>query len=290
MKTIICAVQLVVFCAASAIVNAQPIGSLSTGNNSPSISQTGANSTSVVNYGPRERIGKKIAIRKAYLRAYPNFDLDTSKKELKSGALFEKVELVVVVQSIWPEPILLTAGRIKTSNLHTDRGLPGGLSDCHLAERITDNPEPASFLILPGEKKEFALRSGFNLDGVMGFFTERVIDSPLTPYGEEVSLYGDKLMFVGSSIVKELNQFFTKKFGGKASIRLTLFEKDYQPLLVTTFLLNGGEDIFSRGDVGTSKYALSHDLFIGTVIGRIRDRKSGAGLVREKKSCLGKTL
>lgn len=69
--------------------------------------------------------------------------------------------------------------------------------------------------------------------------------------------------------VKDFNVFLGQRYGRNTRLRIELFEKDYQPVLVTEVRLAQGGDMFSRGDVLTSKYQLKHDAFIGEVLYQI---------------------
>lgn len=241
---------------------AQSVKSL--GDRSPAINQAGDKSTVIINYD-KERIGKKIAIREAYLIPMDSFAERECQVSDSCMGFYESVSLYIKVQSIWPEPILLTAARLDLNKFQTKWPRPGGLGRNTLGERITSQFEPGDFFLRPGEIKLIRLEKGIRLTGVMDFFTEELRGEP---FGDTAPGFINNL-----HRVVELNDFFAKKYGRRASLILTIYEKDYRPLLVTSFLLSDGDNLFGAGDERNSKYKLKHDAFIAEVLYRLNGGK-----------------
>lgn len=210
-----------------------------------------------------EKIGKKIAIRRAYLLPFFGFNKEGCTEDVprsKCGDLQEATRLYLEIQSIWPQPVLLTAAHLEKVSFTSDRPTPGFYSDMALGEKITSQSRPSNFLFQPGEVKLISLFEGVRLDGVTEFFTTEVRSEPIS---------GEKGHFILHNLerVSEFNQFLERKFGKKAALRITIYEKDYQPILRTSFLLADGGDMFSsQVESSGSRYKLQHDRFLAETL------------------------
>lgn len=205
----------------------------------------------------KERIGKKLAIRIIYL--IPTYQMVFSQTDF-----YETSFIYVELQSIWPEPVLLTAARISitppSSSIHMKAGMSGGAV---LASQITQNENPSQFLFKPGEVKFIGLSQGIKLDGVLDFFKGEIINE--TVWADMVPA-----LIPNFARVTELNHFLRQRFGKTTTIRISFFEKDYRPVLTADVKLGEGGDLFSHGDVSTSSYQLKHDAFIGEVLYQLK--------------------
>lgn len=261
-----------------------PVAIHTSGASSPAISQQGSNATAKVYYSNTvhqriiEHVGKKIAIRSAYL--LPTHDFAGKRCAPAStpcvNDLKESAFLHLQVQSIWPEPVLLTAGRLAIVDARRLDGRPGMKGVDVLAEHITANWSPERFLLAPGEVKSIALEGGVRLHGVMSFFNDEVAQEPI------VCLDASPCTIPQLARVDELNRFLQARYGRAATLRVTLYEKDYQPLLTAAFRLSHGGDLFSRGDVRKNDYRLQHDAFIGEVLYQLQGGTEAFPYRREK--------
>lgn len=235
---------------------------------SPIIKCVNSTCSNVYNYAPpvfKERIGKKLAIRSIYL--IPTYGVSKRLCETdapKRNDLYEVAFVYLEVQSIWPEPFLLTAAKIdvKTSSrfIHLSAGMRGGSV---LDPQITSNWEPGYFLFKPAEIKFIGLSQGMKLDGILEFFKGEVLSDVI--WDEHAPVLIPNLARVAA-----FNRFLQQRFGASTTVRIQLFEKDYQPLLTTEVKLAQGGNLFSNGDVPNSKFQFKHDAFIGEVLYQLR--------------------
>ena len=239
------------------------------GKNAPAVALNKEHQTVNIYYG-HERIGRKIAIRQAYLVPIPGFDKTNCNMSSRCGDFHESVQMVLDIQSIWPEPVLLTAARLERLALQSKRPDPGFGSATVLGEQITRQFVPSTFLLQPGEIKRISLERGLRLDGLMDFFTDEI-------RGEMISGTPGSLILHNQRRVNEFNHFLARKFGKQAALRLTIFEKDYQSILTTTFLLAQGGDAISTGNVLQNKYKLQHDVFLAEAVHLLHDADKGIG-------------
>ncbi len=209
----------------------------------------------------KERIGKKLAIRSIYL--IPIDPISKRFCKLQNTGCKDTYEVAffyLELQSIWPEPVLLTAARVrvksKSSAIHMDAGMFGSTV---LAKQITSNQNPSEFLFKPGEIKFIVLSQGIKLDGILDFFKGDVLKDDIWTDQTPISI-----PYVGR--VVHFNRFLQSHFGKATTIQIQLFEKDYQPILTTDVKLGEGGDFFAQGDISTSKYQFKHDAFIGEVL------------------------
>lgn len=211
----------------------------------------------------KERISKKIAVRDLYLVPY-YFNRKCSENSLECSDQDVQVFLYMELQSIWPDPFLLTASGIKlvdaNKNITQDRVLMG---PAVLASKITQNVKPRRHLFNPGEVKTIALEQGFTLKGLLDFFTNQVLDDAIVQ--DEVPIRS-----MSPKRVSEFNNFIREKYGKQSSLRISLYEKDYKIALDTTVELGNGKDLFAHGDVIKNSYELQHDAFIGEMIYRLK--------------------
>lgn len=216
-----------------------------------------------------ERLGKKIVIRKMYIVPFDQFTTHGCSPGIefkRCGDFYEAVQLYLEVQSIWPEPVLITAGHLEIISPKHNFGLgPPPSSGVHsLDEMITANNNPEEFLIQPGKIKIFNFSRGFRLNGVLEFFDKNLSDA-------EIQTHIVPYVFYDLRIVDDFNRFLKKKYGTKAALKISLFEKDYQPLLITVAKLGDGTDFFSRGDpTKRNGYNFQHDRFVAEVLYQLR--------------------
>lgn len=209
-----------------------------------------------------ESIGKKIAVRSIYL--VPVYDFNKrflcSTENQCANKLYEAAFIHIELQSIWPEPFLLTAGRITVNadsrNIEGNVGMSGVRT---LDSHITGSFEPQDFIFHPGEIKTIALSQGIVLKGILEFFDDEVLKDVVWNYEAPA-----KIPYVGR--VTYFNKFLKSKFGEKAAITIRLYEKDYKPLLTTSVRLAYGANMFVRGDVKKSMYQFKHDAFIAEIL------------------------
>lgn len=249
--------------ASSIATNAAPISAITSGSQAPVVIDSPGTRINYV----QEHVGKKIAIRQAFLVPYPKFNQKRCADQSRCSDFFESVSLFVEVQSIWPEPVLLTAATLKKVGLQSTQPDPGFFSERALSERITRQWSPDTLLLQPGQVKLFHLEQGIRLDGILDFFTEDVRD-------ELVSCDREKCALHNLIRISEFNKFLAQRYGARASLHLTIFEKDYRPILKTTFQLTDGSDIFSTGDTRKNSYKLQHDVFLAESLFTIRGGKS----------------
>lgn len=242
--------------------------------NSPSFIN-GQGRTTVNYHIGNERIGKKIAIRQLHLIPVNDITLRTCEPDKTNCKdTYEAAFLYVELQSIWPEPVLITASKVDVitpkKNITADPGMGG---DDVIGHRITKNWSPQKLLLQPGEVKTFGLSQGIKLKGVLDFFQGDVqcdvVSYSRLPFG---------IYYVGR--VRDFNKFLATKYGSDAALRIRLFEKDYQPLLTTVVHFAKGTDFFESGDVKRSNYNLQHDGFIGEVLYQLRGGKTVFGARR----------
>ncbi|WP_016836205.1 hypothetical protein [Herbaspirillum lusitanum] len=234
--------------------------------NSPIFS--GVKGDITVNYGDRERIGKKLAIRELYLIPVDKISRRSCAPEKENCKdTFEAVFIYMKIQSIWPEPFLITASSVDVIAPKNNITLgPGIFGKNVIPEKITQNEYPKDLLFQPGETKILGLSKGLKLNGILAFFSGEVLEDQVmdlkTPFGID---------YIGR--VDDLNKFLEKKYGRGAAIRIRLFEKDYKALLTTTAYLDKGGDFFTDGDVRKSHYNFQHDAFIGEVLYQLKGGK-----------------
>lgn len=226
------------------------------------------NSTCTNNFYKKELVGKKLAIRSIYLM--PNIGDMTKEKcgdNVRKCDFYESANIFLEVQSIWPEPFMLTSASIKlkanNKAIYKKTALYG---ENVLETQITGNHNLKDFLLLPGDIKLIALSEGLTLEGVMEFFKGEVLDSftfdEFTP-----------IKTADTETINAFNIFLARHYGKNATIRISLFEKDYQPALTTDVKLSQGSDLFAKGDVVHDKYQLQHDSFIGETLYQLRGGK-----------------
>lgn len=213
----------------------------------------------------KERIGKKLAIRSIYL--IPTYDI--SRKFCESPSTnckdtYEAAFIYLELQSIWPEPFLLTAARVsvktRSKAVHTDPAMYG---KSVLATHITANSSPDQFLFKPGEIKLVGLSQGIKLEGILNFFNGDVLNDDIWTYRTPISI-----PYIGR--VAKFNHFLQKTYGKTTAIDIRLFEKDYQLVLKTDVKLGEGSDLFAQGNIPTSRYQFKHDAFIGEVLYQLK--------------------
>lgn len=226
--------------------------------------QSGSACITVYNDAPKmlnERVGKKLALRSLYMMPVYNISKRIcGGNTSRCSDFYESAFIYLEVQSIWPEPILLTAARVavksRTKSIHRSVGAHGVSA---LESQITANAEPGTFLFRPGEIKLILLSQGFKLNGILDFFKGDILDdivwSDITP---AVTPNTDR--------VQEFNRFLAQRYGENTKFRIELFEKDYQSVLTTEVGLTQGGTLFSRGDVQNNLYQFRHDAFIGEVL------------------------
>lgn len=220
------------------------------------------------NYYP-ERLGKKVVIRTMYMVPFEQFSVHGCSPGVlfrNCGDFYEAVQICLEVQSIWPEPVLLTAARIEViaPKHNFDLGPKPGGGQHSLNEMITTASNPEEFLLQPGAVKFINLGRGFRLNGVLAFFDEQFADVAIltatTPYA-----------FYDLAIVDNFNRFLRKTYGAQAALKISLYEKDYQPLLTTVAKLSEGTDFFGRGDpTKRNGYAFQHDHFVAEILYQLR--------------------
>ena len=213
-----------------------------------------------ISYGVQpERIGKKIAIRRAFLLPMYSFEKLHCGMEARCD-FYETAGLYVEVQSIWPEPVLLTAAHLERTGFKSESSRePATMGKGVLAERITRQWNPQEFLLQPGETKLVGMERGLRLEGLMEFFTDDL-------RGDFISCDLAPCVLHNSQRVDELNSFFAVRYGKRASLRLTIYEKDYVPILKTSFRLSDGDNLFSVGNVRNDAYRLQHDALIAEAL------------------------
>jgi hypothetical protein len=262
----VCSLALMLLLFLTVSARAQSSVAVSTGNQSPSI-----NTSSTVNIKydnvsiGKERLGKKIVLREAYLVPISGFHKKSCKSDLNCSDSFEGIKLYVSVQSIWPEPILLTSGKLEKVRFSSKRSDLGSGGENVIEEKATKLWEPKAMLLLPGEVKVISFARGFRVDGLMNFFTNEI-------QAEDFSCRSGRCVTSNSELVGLLNGYLLANVGGRSGLRVTLFEKDYQPLLTTTFKLTEGSDLFVNQE-GRYNYRLQHDTFIGEVLSQIQGRE-----------------
>ncbi|WP_141758758.1 hypothetical protein [Duganella sp. HH105] len=220
------------------------------------------------NYYP-ERLGKKIVIRKMYIVPFDRFSVHGCSPDVlfkNCGDFYEAVQVYLEVQSIWPEPVLLTAARLDViaPKHNFDLGPKPGGGRHSLSEMITATSNPEDFLLQPGTVKLINLGRGLRLNGVLAFFDEQFSDVEIltatTPYA-----------FYDLTIVDNFNRFLRRTYGAKAALKISLYEKGYQPILITVANLSEGTDFFGRGDpTKRNGYNFLHDHFVAEVLYQLR--------------------
>lgn len=215
---------------------------------------------------PKERIGKKLALRSLYMMPVYNISKRICRENTsRCSDSYESAFIYLEVQSIWPEPFLLTAARValksQTKSIQRSVGAHGVSA---LESQITANTEPDAFLFQPGEIKIILLSQGFKLHGILDFFNGEILDdivwSDIAP-----------VITPNTNRVQEFNRFLAQRYGEKTKFRIELFEKDYRSVLTTEVSLTQGGTLFSRGDVLNSRYQFRHDAFIGEVLYQLHD-------------------
>ena len=224
---------------------------------------------------------KKIALRTAYLSPFPSFFIrNCVDSENKCSDLYGAVFLYIEVQSIWPEPVLLTSAKLEQIGFKEVTSHPG--SSGGLGEKITNVNDPSQYLLRPGEIKTIALSRGINLEKAVKFFDDEIKNETLFCQ-ESFCVLPDP------NLLKKFNSFLGKEIGAKSTLRLTIYEKDYQPLLTANFPLANGSDLFYRNDVKNDHFRLQHDRFIAEAICRLRSGRSNFQNIN-LKNCDAKSI
>ncbi len=214
----------------------------------------------------KERIGKKLAIRRMLLIPTHNITWKVCRSEQPNCKdTYEAAFIYLEIQSIWPEPFLLTASSVEVRSPKSNITLgPGMRGDSVIDTKITRNSNPQALLFLPGEVKMVGLAQGLKLNGILDFFRGDILEEDIITAKLPFGIYN-------IARVSEFNRFIAAKYGTRAALRIQLFERDYRPLLTTTAYLTKGTDFFETGDVMTNSYNFQHDGFIGEVLYQLRE-------------------
>lgn len=245
------AIALIIFCFFSKAIFGQDITSIAS--NSPAFLVKGGRVH--IQYG-NSLVGKKIAIRDAYLIPFWNFEKNRCMFAEGCSDTFEATMLVAEVQSIWPEPVLLTAAHLRLKDFKKKPKAPSTFGETVLAEEVNNQLNPRNFVLHPGEIKVLLFQSGIRINGLLDFFTENI-------RSESIFCGAPPCFLHNQSRVSEFNKFLAMKIGRRAAVELTIYEKDYIPLLKTSFRLAEGSTLFDNGNVPRERYKLQHDKFIG---------------------------
>ncbi len=224
-----------------------------------------------INLGPVEIAGAKIAITKAYL--VPSFNMFEKKwvEPLKgeNDGFYDSAFLCVEVTNISSQPLLVTAVKLDVANAKNFKWGPGTNGEGCPSEKIS-NVSPRCYF-QPAERKKWLIPRGFKIRGLIKY---------LETIPEDTYIFNDMLPARTNDdlVVRNFNAFLRSTVGTDATLELTLFERDYVPLLRGRFQIADGKDLFeTEGRRRASKshlavYPLQHDALLGEGLEQLRSQ------------------
>lgn len=213
-----------------------------------------------------EITGAKIAVTEAYM--IPSFFLfpkqwNSDGSEVKTG-FYDSAFLCVEVANISSEPFLVTAMRLDILNARNVKFGPQSQDACS-SNRVSLVSREC--YLQPGEKKKWVVGDGFVIDGLVDYLG--------TEKDEYIDNFSIPKRTNNGHVIQRFNRFLQKRIGRNAELKLTIFERDYQPALIGKFQLAHGEDMFKDEPIKANRrlhryiYPLKHDLFLGEAISHL---------------------
>src|SRR6185312_12950163 len=91
-------------------------------------------------------------------------------------------------------------------------------------------------LLQPGERKSWLLEKGFVIPGVVDFLKKET--------GQYI--FDDRPKLTSNDyVIRRFNNFLRTVVGGKATLKVSVYELDYKPVLVGYFKMTEGDDLFA---------------------------------------------
>jgi hypothetical protein len=222
--------------------------------------------------GRLDVVGSKVAITRAYLVPGVNFyrtnlspdtDGDAEKNDFYDSAF-----LCTEVANISSQPLLVTAMRLDVSNKGELRFGPGSSGRC--PDEKVSHVSPAC-LLQPGERKSWLLEKGFIIPGVVDFLKGEK--------GEHIFDDHPKITSNGY-VIRRFNDFLRATVGDKVTLKVSVYELDYKPVLIGYFKMTEGDDLFAtepnvRRVDGRNElvFPLQHDAFLGEALSQMASQK-----------------
>lgn len=217
-------------------------------------------------------IGSKAAITRAYLVPSVDFVAKTWNVEgrEKPNQYHDAAFLCVEVANISSYPLLVTAMKLEVSNPKNLRFGPGIFGGCPAEKVSAVTPE---CMLQPGQRKKWLLQKGFVIPGVVDFLKQES-DEYIFDYDRPKRTSND-------FVIQRFNQFLRSAVGDKTTLKVSIFELNYKPIVIGHFQLAKGDDLFATeptihkiGGKEALVFPLQHDSFLGEALSQIKDRKT----------------
>ena len=216
-------------------------------------------------------VGSKVAITAAYL--VPSIDFFDATRKNSDGEMVNQFHdaafLCVEVANISSQPLLVTAMKLDVINPQGLRFGPGISGSCP-GEKISSMS--AACMLQPGERKKWLLEKGMVIPGVVDFLKQQ---------DEFVFDTMKPRLTTNDRIIERFNNFLRGVPGDKTTLKVSIFELNYKPVLIGHFQLAKGRDLFAHEAVSKKVggkeilvFPLQHDSFLGEAISQIKEGKS----------------
>lgn len=221
--------------------------------------------------------GSKVAITAAYL--LPAYDFIAASHQI-DGKDFENgfrdaAMLCVEVTNISSQPLLVTAMRLDVLNPQDLRAGPVGFGHCPGDKVSSVGPE---CLLQPAQRKKWLVHKGIAIPGLVEFLKQQD--------GEEITDIMRPRFTNHNGVIDRFNSFLRTVVSDKTMLKVSIFERDYQPVLIGHFQLADGKSMFStepslkrRGKKDIRVFPLQHDFFLGEALSQIKAGKTDSPIL-----------
>ncbi|MDR8077776.1 hypothetical protein KPA96_19155 [Burkholderia cenocepacia] len=221
--------------------------------------------------GKLDMVGSKVAITRAYLVPAVDFYRENLGGDTEGGkadnGFYDAAFLCTEVANISSQPLLITSMRLEVRNKGRLRFGPGSLGTC--PDETVSHVSP-DCMLQPGERKSWLLAKGFVIPGVVDFLKKET--------GEYIFDVHPKVTS-NDYVIKRFNNFLRTVVGDKITLRVSVFELNYKPVLVGYFRMDEGDDLFAteprvqRVD-GKDElvFPLQHDAFLGEALSQMKSK------------------
>jgi hypothetical protein len=215
-------------------------------------------------------VGSKVAITNAYLLPSYNFFETTFGRPENHipNQTRDAAFLCVEVVNISSQPLLVTAMKLDVINPQKLSSGPGIILGSCPVEKVSGvSPE---CLLQPGQHKRWLLQKGIVMRGA-GDFIKQQSDEYIMDVERPRRTNND-------DVIRRFNEFLRASGVAKTTLKVSIFELNYKPVLIGHFQLAEGETLFSTepsvrwlGGKKTWVFPLQHDSFLGEALSQLKD-------------------
>ncbi len=219
-----------------------------------------------------EVVGSKVAITSAYLVPSMHFygQLETVQGRPTAPDFRDGAFLCVEVANISSQPLLVTAVKLDVISPQQVRSKLRHWGSCPGEDVNSVSPE---CMLQPGQRKKWLLEKGITIPGMTEFLKRQ---------GDEFIFDHFRPRLTSNDFVIERFNQFLRTVGEKTTLKVSIFELNYKPILLGHFQLASGKDLFHsaptlkkggrHGDMLV--YPLQHDAFLGEALSQLKADKT----------------